>query len=205
MFVKMERYPAPQPGLQRERGFTGRGAGYRGLRIGDQVKPQLLDPALVGTLEVAADGEAVMVRRVTRSLGVVGGHRGACLAFQDPVGAEVPPDLVTELEAGHTVAVLLASGARGHQIGKMAELSDSESMNRLMKVNSPMLPWYVSLVPPLSETMNWQRISTRTPVQRDEDRVLAEVPVVILLLTPWRRRKQKTRHDRRRHQELTHP
>src|SRR5208337_5165718 len=71
-----ERYPATQPGFQRESGFT-MGAGYRGVLAGDQVKPQLLDPTVVGTLEVAADGEAVLVRRVTRVFGVVGGHRGA--------------------------------------------------------------------------------------------------------------------------------
>src|SRR5271157_5148359 len=51
-----ERYPAAQPGLQRESGFTGTGAGYRGALIGDQVKPQLLDPAVVGTLEAGQFG-----------------------------------------------------------------------------------------------------------------------------------------------------
>src|SRR5208337_5212794 len=103
--IVKERYPAAQPGLQRESGFTGTRAAYHGVLVGDQVKPQLLDPAVVGTLEVAADGEAVIVRRVTRGWAVVGGHRDARRASQGPVGGEGPPDRVIRSDAGHTVAV----------------------------------------------------------------------------------------------------
>src|SRR5271157_4458006 len=109
--ILKERYPAAQLGFQREIGFTGTGAGYRGILLGDQDKPQLLDPAVVGTLEVAADGEAVIVRRVTRGCGVVGGHRDARRASQGPVGGEGPPDRVIRSDAGNTVAVV--RGASG--------------------------------------------------------------------------------------------
>src|SRR5271157_6190239 len=107
-----ERYPAAQPGFQRETGFTGAGAGYRGVLLGDQVKPQLLDPAVVGTLEVAADGEAVIVRRVTRGWGVVGRHRDARQASHGPVGAGGPPERVTRSDAGHTLTVVRGAGGQ---------------------------------------------------------------------------------------------
>src|SRR5271166_5464960 len=118
-----ERYSAAQPGLQRESGFTGTGAGYRGALIGDQVKPQLLDPAVVGTLEVATDGEAVKVRRVTRGWGVVGGHNGARQAAHGPVGGGGPPERVTRIEAGHTLAVV--RGAGGHADSQFEQLAES--------------------------------------------------------------------------------
>src|SRR5271157_2964982 len=104
--IVKERYPAAQPGLQRESGFTGTRAAYHGVLIGDQVKPQLLDPAVVGTLEVAADGEAVIVRRVTRGCGVVGRHRDARQASHGPVGVGGPPKRVTRSDVGLTLAVV---------------------------------------------------------------------------------------------------
>src|SRR5271157_5015781 len=117
-----ERYPAAQPGLQRESGFTGMGAAYHRGLVGDQVKPQLLDPAVVGTLEVAADGEAVEVRRVTRGCGVVGGHRGARQAAHGPVGAGGPPERVSRTDAGHTLAVV--RGAGGYADSKFEQLAE---------------------------------------------------------------------------------
>src|SRR5271157_312319 len=168
-----ERYLAAQPGFQREKGFST-GAAYPGVLLGDQVKPQLLDPAVVGTLEVAADGEAVIVRRVTRGFGVVGGHRDARRASHDPVAVGVPPERVFRSDAGHTLAVVLGAGGRAEMrleqlaeifgFGKLEPRADGHVADvTVVRVIRP------ALVRDDGEPIE---LDLEAPVERDEDRVI---------------------------------
>ena len=107
---ELRPYLGEEPGKQREKGLTARGAGYRGVLFGEQVKLRIMEPGVVATLEVVADAEAVIVVRVTRGFGVVGGHRDARRASHDPVALDVPPERVFRSDAGHTLAVVVGAG-----------------------------------------------------------------------------------------------
>src|SRR5271166_3527115 len=108
--VEFRPYLGEERGKQREKGLTVSAAGYRGVRFGHHENLRIMEPGVVGTLEVVADAEEVIVRRVTRGWAVVDGHREARIASQDPVAVDVPPERVARLEVGHTAAVVVGAG-----------------------------------------------------------------------------------------------
>src|SRR5271157_346721 len=177
--VPATRYLVARTGKQREIGLTASAAGYRGVLGGDQVKPQLTDPAVVGTLEIAADGEDVIVRRVRRGCSMVGGHRDARRGSQHPVAVDVIPELVLRSDAGHTAAGLLAAGGcQETSLEELAEILGFGKLEPLDEVHVAGVTVVRSTRPALaSDDEIVADLHLVTPVEWDEDLVSAEVPV----------------------------